>query len=150
MPFALLLIGAVLILTAIKGTYSELGTQLRTDFTGSGSHSFLIWLAAIGAVGALGYSPVLRTPSRMLLALVLLSMVITNASNGLFTRLTQTLGAAPANVALPQGQDLPLTGSIPVTLSGSGGSSTGSAGSAASDAAGAAKTALSFLPFLGL
>jgi hypothetical protein len=146
MPFALLIIGAVLILTAIKGTYSELGTQLRTDFTGSGSHSFLIWLAAIGAVGALGYSPVLRTPARMLLALVLLAMIITNAKKGLFAQLTQALGAAPAAVALPQGQDVALTGEAPVRVTLSGGAGgTGGAGAAAGQAA---QTAFSVVPFL--
>jgi hypothetical protein len=143
MPFALLLIGAVLIITAIRGTYSDLGKQLTTDFTGSGSGSFLIWIAAIGAVGALGYSPVLRTPARMLLALVILAMVMTNGQRGLFSRLQQAVSTAPP--AEPGIADQPLTGSVPVQLSG------GSGASGASGAAGQAASAItSFLPLLAL
>jgi hypothetical protein len=143
MPFALLLIGAVLIIAAIRGTYADLGKQLTTDFTGSGSGSFLVWIAAIGAVGALGYSPVLRTPARMLLALVILAMVLTNGRRGLFSRLQQAVAATPA--AQPGIADQPLTGSVPVQLQGGSGAS-GAAGAAGQ----AASTVASFLPLLAL
>lgn len=122
MPFALLLIGAVILVAAIRGTHTALGKQVVSDFTGSGN--FLIWLAAIAAIGALGYSPVLRTPSRMLLALIVLAMLLAN--RGFFDKFKQLLGQAPA--AVPATQDQPLTGSVPVTLQGGQQSAPGGGG----------------------
>jgi hypothetical protein len=145
MPFALAIVGGVLVLVAIRGTHADLGSQLKSDFTGQ--HNFWIWLLAIIAVGALGYAPALRTPSRMLLGLVILGMVISN--QGVWAKLQSTLQTPPAAVQ-PTGSeaDQPLTGSVPVTLSGAQTSGAGSG--VAGQAAGAGATALQFLPFLGL
>lgn len=144
MPFALLLIGAVILIAAVRGTHGALGQQITKDFTGAGN--FWIWIAAIGAVGALGYSPVLRTPSRMLLALIVLGMILAT-KGGFFTKFKDLLGQQPA--AIPASQDQPLTGSVPVTLGGGqtsapGGGGNGGAGQAIGTAA---KVVSSFLPF---
>jgi hypothetical protein len=143
MPFALLIIGAVLIITAFRGTYADLGAQLKSDFTGSGvTTGFLIWVAAIIAVGALGFAPVLRTPARMLLALIILAMVLTNQKNGnFFGKLTQALKTAPGSA--PAVVDQPLTGSVPISAGGSAGS--GALGTATQ----ATQTAASAIPVFG-
>jgi hypothetical protein len=141
MPFALLLVGALLIITAIRGTYGDLGSQLSSDLVGSGSGSFLVWVAAIAAVGALGYSQTLRTPSRMLLALIFLGILISN--KGFFVNLTKAVENPQASAPVPAADQPPaLTGSIPITETG--GSSSGSS-SAASGAASAVGGIASFL-----
>lgn len=123
MPFALLTIGALLIISALRGTYSSLGKQLVADMVGSGSGTgFIAWVAAIGAVGAIGYAPDLRTPSRILLGLIFLGILISN--QGVFAQLKSIALNPPQPTAAGAGavQDPALTGSIPVTLTGSSGS----------------------------
>jgi hypothetical protein len=144
MPFALLIVGALLIITAIRGTYGDLGTQLSSDLVGSGSKSFLVWIAAIAAVGALGYSTTLRTPSRLLLALIFLGILISN--HGFFANLTSAVENPPATAPVPAADQPPaLTGSIPVSVAQTG----GGAGSAASTATSAASTFLKAIPLIG-
>lgn len=105
MPFALVIIGLVLIVTGAKDTYREFGAELVEDFTGPGN--FTYWIVSIGAVGALGYVPALRGISRAFLALIVLSMVLSN--RGVFAKLTQALQAGPEHVtATPR----PTTGGM--------------------------------------
>lgn len=160
MPFALLVIGAVLLVTAFKGTYSDFGAQLKSDLTGQGATTgFLVWILAIGAVGAIGYSPVFRTPARMLLALIILAMLL-STKGAVFAKLAAAF-TSPAPAAQPSqaSQDQPLTGSVPVTLSGGqtsapGGGAPGflgglfGGGSNAQTASSAASTAADLAPLL--
>ena len=53
MPLALIVIAIVLLISAIRGTQSDLAALLKKDFTGEGN--FLYWILALGSVGALGY-----------------------------------------------------------------------------------------------
>ena len=76
MPFALVTIGLILIVSGARDTYAALGKELIEDFTGEGN--FLYWLLAIGALGALGAIPQFRTMSRAFMALIIISMVIAN------------------------------------------------------------------------
>jgi hypothetical protein len=152
MPLAFLLIGAVLIITAIRGTHANLGQLLSQDFTGSGAgqgHSFLIWMAAIAGVAALGYIPEMKVPARLLLALVILGLLIAN--KGVFAQASAALGQGIPGVTVQQAQAAPtgeaLPAAIPVQLSGAGGS--GSAASAAGTAGDVIGTATKILPFLG-
>lgn len=82
MPFLLIVIGLLMVLTAIQDTHKQLGAQLVKDFTGP--RSFLVWVLAIMAVGALGYLDSWRTFSRYFLALILIAMVLAN--RGFFQR----------------------------------------------------------------
>jgi hypothetical protein len=75
MPFAALLIGAILVVVAFNNSFSALATELETDIP-----PYFKWAAAIAAILGLGYIPGLRTPSRYLLALVLLVVVLKNAT----------------------------------------------------------------------
>ena len=65
-----------MIVTGANNTYAAFGAQLRKDFTGD--KSFLLWIAAIGGVGALGYIPALRKFSHYFMALILISIVLSN------------------------------------------------------------------------
>jgi len=94
MPFALVTIGLIMIVTGARDTYKQFGTQITEDFTGSGG--FLYWIAAIGAVGALGYVPSLRTFSRVFMGLIIVAMVLRNG--GFFDKLQQALQQGPSNI----------------------------------------------------
>lgn len=109
MPFALLLIGLVLVVSGVKNTLGELATTVKSDFSGEGN--FFYWITAIGAVGAVGYIPSARTFSRMFLTLILVAMVLSN--RGFFAQFGAAIGSitapAPAS-ANAIGSDAPATG----------------------------------------
>jgi hypothetical protein len=73
MPVAILIIGALLLITAFNNSFGALTTALETDIPG-----YFVWAAAIAAIMAIGYVPGLRTPSRYLLALVLVVILLAN------------------------------------------------------------------------
>ena len=75
MPFAAILIGAIIIIAALNGTHGNLATALEADLPG-----YFVWAVAIAAILGLGFIPGLRLPSRMLLALVLVVIVLGNWS----------------------------------------------------------------------
>lgn len=129
MIFGLILLGLLLMDTAIKGTHHELGQQLQTDLLGA--NGFIVWIFAILAIGALGYIPGLRKASNYLLALLLTVVVIRNG--GVFqqfqTALQQASQAGPAPSIAPK----------PTSLDSSSGSSGG--GSSSSSSGGGDSTA---------
>ena len=90
MPAVLLLIGAVILIAAVRNTQGDLGTALMEDAQG-----FFKWALAVGVVGGIGYAPGLRTTSRWLLALVLVVLVLTNYSK-FFAAFTNLAQATPA------------------------------------------------------
>lgn len=92
MPLAAIIIGAVLLDLAFRGTEHEFAKQLGQDF-GQGSE-FLAWAASIAILGALGYVPALRQVSKLALALVILVMVIRN--KGGFQQIAQLIEHPPA------------------------------------------------------
>jgi hypothetical protein len=73
MPFAVLLIGAILVIVAFNNSAPALVSQLEGDIPG-----YFKWAAAIAAILGIGYIPGLRTPTRYLLALVLLVILLKN------------------------------------------------------------------------
>lgn len=87
MPFALLIIGLLLVVAGFQNTHKELGSQIVNDFTGQ--NNFIYWIAAIGIVGALGYVKALEPFSRMFLALILVSIFLAN--KGFFNQLNASL-----------------------------------------------------------
>jgi hypothetical protein len=101
MAFVLVTVGLLMIVTGAKGTYAAFGSQIASDFTGS--QPFTYWLAAIGAVGALGYIDALKTFSRLFLTLILVSMVLAN--KGFFAKFTAALKQGP--IAPPAGTGAP-------------------------------------------
>jgi hypothetical protein len=133
MPFALLTIGLILVITGARNTYQDMGRALVGDFTGKGN--FTYWLLAFGVIGSLGYVEQLRVFSRAFMALVLLSMILKNG--GVFAKATQALQQGPqAPVAKPSEYSASPTGT---------GSSGGSSGINTSDIA---KTAATLAPLL--
>lgn len=93
MPFALVFIGILLIVTGAKNTYKEFGAELIEDFTGEGN--FTWWIVSIGAIGALGYIKELQSFSRLFLVLIVTAMLISN--RGVFAKLTGALQSGPTH-----------------------------------------------------
>lgn len=109
MPFVLLLLGVLLIVVAIRNTYSQLGTLIVGDFTGI--PNFFYWIGALFIIGALGYVDMLKAPSRMLLALVLIALLFSN--QGFFAKFLQELQKGSASPP-PPGPPPPSIGGNPV------------------------------------
>lgn len=102
------MIGLILIITGILNTYSQLATQLQSDFTGS--KSFIVWIIALGAVGALGYIKDLRSFSHYFMALILIGLVLSN--KGFFQNFTAAIKSgpkAPTASAQPSGSSAPVS-----------------------------------------
>lgn len=99
MPFLLIAVGLVLIVTGVRDTHAQLGAQLTKDFTGQ--QNFTVWILAIGSVGALGYIENLRTFSHYFLALIIIAMVLSN--RGFFQKFTEQFAAGPLASSTPAG-----------------------------------------------
>lgn len=68
-----LFLGVVLIASAIRGNYADLFAALSQDVPG-----FVVWGAALFAVGVIGFIPGLKPVSRGLMALVIVVIVLNN------------------------------------------------------------------------
>jgi hypothetical protein len=127
----LIIIGLVLISSALKNTEHELGQQLQTDVLGTSG--FLAWAGAILAIGAIGYVPGLRQTSRYLLALIGVVMVVRNG------------GAwANAQAAFMSASSLgpaPSVKSLAVSATSAGSASSGGSAGAGASAGGTGATA---------
>lgn len=93
MPFALALVGILLLVSALRGTSGALFATLKSDFTGSGN--YLYWVVAIMIVGSIGYVKKLAPISDAFLALLLIVLMIAN--KGFFAQFTAGLSADSSN-----------------------------------------------------
>lgn len=93
MPYALLIIGMMLIVTGIKNTHVMFGNELKDDLTGT--NNFVMWFLALFIVGAAGYVKKLETPSRMFMGLILVSIILTNQRQGLFEKFKAAIRSGP-------------------------------------------------------
>jgi len=96
-PFALLIIGLILVITGANNTYSQFGTLLTGDFTGP--NNFLYWILAFGALGALGYSDMLRPFARGFMVLIFIVIIVKNG--GLFQKFGQAISAGTGTTSSP-------------------------------------------------
>ena len=111
MPFAILVIGIVLVVAAIRDTQSNLFSALATDVP-----AFVTWGAAILAVGAIGFIPDLKPISRALLALILVVLILRNYQNILagFGQVSTPAGSSGAGTGNGSGGNLPgAPGEVP-------------------------------------
>lgn len=80
MPFALIIVGLVLVVSSVRNTVTQgnpnLVGMLKQDFTGSDNFSY--WMISILIIGALGYVPTFRPLSRAFLVLVVIVLIISN------------------------------------------------------------------------
>lgn len=129
MPFALLIIGVVLLVSAVRNTQDDLFNLVKGDFTGQGN--FVFWVASLLIIGAVGYIPKLKPVSDGFLILVLVVLFLKRGNpqgigGGFFEKFTgalkstQQTQAATQTASQPQGQQtastlpaLPSLGSLP-------------------------------------
>lgn len=90
MPFALAIVGIVLLVSALRGTSGSLFAALKADFTGTGN--YIYWVVAIFVVGSIGYIKKLQPMSDAFLALLLVVLMISN--KGFFAQFMTALSSA--------------------------------------------------------
>lgn len=125
MSFALIIIGAVLLISAIRNTQGSLFTLIQGDFTAP--NNFIFWTLSILLIGAVGYIPKLKSISVAFLTLVILVLLLTkgnpnSATGGFFSKFFSQIGSTQAavnsnTVSPPTGQASilpnPLTAQAP-------------------------------------
>lgn len=112
MALLALLIGVVLIVAAIRDTHTVLFSSLTQDLP-----PFMVWGAAVFAVGAIGWIPGLSPVSRGLLALVLVVIVLRNYES-IIEGLSQPLARPGETVGGDVGSMFPNLGTGANTGSG--------------------------------
>lgn len=92
MALFFILIGIALLISGFKGTSAQLVELLKEAFQPSdtGVTPFGIWIVALFAVGAIGYSEKLRPLSNAFLALVFVAMILSN--RGFFNQFRTAVG----------------------------------------------------------
>jgi hypothetical protein len=137
MPFAILLVGAVIVVVAFNNTHGQLADQLAGDAAG-----YTTWALAIAAILALGYVPGLKTPSRWILGLVGLVIVLKGGSQILdnFTQFATSAASdtAPGSVAAEPSAAYaanPAAGATPTSAEITGGSAGSTSSASAKGAA---------------
>lgn len=96
MAFALIFIGLMLVVSAVRGSYSQLFKLVKSDFTGPGN--FVYWTAIVLLIGSIGYIKPLQTLSRAFLGIIILVLLLTkgnpnNTGGGFFSQLLSQVGA---------------------------------------------------------
>jgi len=95
MILAVIIIGILLIDVGLKGTEHQLASQLEQDFTGT--NGFIAWFGAIVIIGSMGFIPGLEKPTRYLLGLVLVAIVLANQdfANNLVSGIQEAASQGP-------------------------------------------------------
>lgn len=98
MPFALAIIGIVLLVAGVRNKQADLYALVKGDFTGQ--NNFIFWMASIFAIGVLGYVPKLKPISSALLALVIVVLFLKKGV-GFFAQFNTALGQTTTTVLNP-------------------------------------------------
>ena len=92
MAIALLMIGIVMVIAAVRNTQGALFSLLQGDFTGT--NNFIYWVVAILVIGAIGNVKQLKGFSNAFLALVIIVILLTH--KGFFGQLQSALASTGA------------------------------------------------------
>lgn len=116
MPFALVIIGLIVVVAAVRDQLSTLSNLVIGDFTGSGN--FIYFFVAIIVLGSIGYIEKLKPVSDAFLILVIVVLFLHN--RGVFSQFQSALGTATAPKLNTGGLDLtnPFANLSPLGLSG--------------------------------
>jgi hypothetical protein len=104
MAFALIFVGLLLAVSAVRGTHQQLFALVKTDLTGAGNFGY--WLVVIIVIGSIGYLPPFRTLSKALLVVIVLALLLSKGNPNLpgggfftqlFTQFTSGTKTAPSN-----------------------------------------------------
>lgn len=103
MAFALIFVGIILAVSAVRGTHGDLFGLIHDDFTGP--HNYLYWVVVVLAIGSIGYIKPLRPLSRAFLVLIVFALVLSKGDpkkapgGGLFAQLLTQFGAGTSGAA---------------------------------------------------
>jgi hypothetical protein len=124
MPFAMVFIGLLMVISGMRDTHADLGGQMVTDVGGKGG--FGTRLLAIGAVGSLGYlGGEWRRFSVYFMVLVLVALLF-SSDKGFFEQLTSARKSGPAAVtASPAGTTAAQSSGLAGTTVSTGAASMG-------------------------
>lgn len=89
MPIALLAIGIIFLVAAVRGKHEDLFDLIKDDFTGP--NNFFYWVISIWVIGAVGYYKPLRPLSVAFLTLVILILFLSN--KGFFRKFLDQVGS---------------------------------------------------------
>ncbi len=94
MPIFFLIVGALLIIVAINNKLPELQSLVSGDLrvNDKGKAGFLVWIAAIFAIGAIGYAKPLKPVANSFLVLIVVVMLLSN--RGFFTNFAKAIERA--------------------------------------------------------
>jgi hypothetical protein len=102
MPLVLLVVGLMLLVSAMRGTTVALGSQLKKDLMGDGSQSgFIVWiviiaiLAVVGGVGASYGRKDVRNLTQLFMLVVVASLVLRNPN--VFQQFVTQITSAPVS-----------------------------------------------------
>ncbi|HEY6371849.1 MAG TPA: hypothetical protein VIX37_14810 [Candidatus Sulfotelmatobacter sp.] len=100
MPFALLSIGILLIVVAVRNRQTEFVQTVKSDFTGPGN--FMYWVVALVIVGAIGYIPKAKPVADLFIVLILIVLLLKRGNSsgvggGVFQQLNTALGMTTAS-----------------------------------------------------
>jgi hypothetical protein len=107
MAAVLIIVGALMAIVGVRGTYGDFGKLLVTEF--QGAKSFLWFAVAVGVLAALGNVKELKPVTNAFLLLVLVVLILSQqqgTAGGFFASLMAQLQASTvpgANVANPAG-----------------------------------------------
>jgi hypothetical protein len=105
MSFALILIGVIMVVAAVRNTQHCLVLLIKSEFEGPGN--FTYWVAAIIIIGIIGMSETTKPLSQGLLALILVALFLAKGT-GVFAQLKNSLastgegGTSSVSINLPQ------------------------------------------------
>lgn len=118
MPFALIVIGLMLVVTGVRGTQSQLFTLVEGDFTGQ--DNFIYWALSILIIGAIGYIPQFKGLSRAFMGLVVVVLFLFTNKNasasgggGFFQEFQSAISSS--NPLINSGSNAVSTGTSSVT-----------------------------------
>lgn len=127
MPFALLSIGILLLVVAVRDQQQAFVALVGGDFSGPGN--FLYWVVALALVGAIGYVPKAKPVSTLFIVLILLVLVLkrgtaTGTTPGVFQQLVNALKTTgtPSATGIASGSNLLSTATQIGTGAATGGS----------------------------
>jgi hypothetical protein len=126
MPLGLLVVGLMLLVTAMRGTTSALGAQLKKDLIGDGQNSgFIVWvviLAILGVIGSVSSSygrKDVQHMTQLFIVLVIVALVL--KQQNLVQSFIKQISSAPVSPAADT-----ATQTAPATSNTSGKSSSNS------------------------
>lgn len=125
MPFALLVIGIMLVTVAVRNTQDTFIKLVKGDFSGQGN--FFYWVIALVVIGAIGSVEKLKPLADALLLVILAALILTSGNparpaGGFFKQFMSALsglgvaGAGASTIGTYPGTTLPRGGQIGITV----------------------------------